>query len=71
MHNEAAKSLNTEATSDKRDCVKYYDAAMIERLKCRMHMSDSTWAKIIAADPEGWRELLDPSTPNPSPITRS
>lgn len=27
-------------------------------LKRQMYISESTWHKIIAADPEGWREML-------------
>lgn len=37
----------------------WFSPSLLEILKIQMNMSDSTWQKLIAADPEGWREMLD------------
>lgn len=36
----------------------YFSPAFLDVLKRNTYMSDSTWAKVIAADPTGWRQML-------------
>lgn len=40
----------------------WFSQELLGILKIQMHMSDSTWQKLIASDPEGWREMLDGRT---------
>ena len=37
----------------------YISPELLEVLKINTTMSESTWRKIIAADPDGWREMLE------------
>jgi len=37
----------------------YFSEEFLEVLKKNMQMSPSTWEKVIAADPTGWREMLE------------
>jgi hypothetical protein len=37
----------------------YFSQQVLALLKKNMQMSESTWRKIIAADPTGWRALLE------------
>jgi hypothetical protein len=38
---------------------KWISPEMLATLKRQTYMSDSTWQKIIASDPEGWSEMLN------------
>lgn len=40
----------------------YFSPEFLQILRMRMHMSDETWRKVIAADPIGWRALLEGET---------
>lgn len=40
------------------DDVMYCSPELLKVLKANTIMRDSTWEKLIAADPQGWEEIL-------------
>ena len=37
----------------------WFTPELLEVLKKQMYMSPETWQRVIAADPTGWREMLE------------
>lgn len=55
--------MSQQENSDQR---LWFSPETLEILRLNTHMSESTWAKVIAADPSGWRALLQASPPSTS-----
>lgn len=43
----------------KDDEVVYFTPEALAVIRANLYMSPETWAKVIAADPAGWRRMLE------------